>query len=737
MPIDHPAAQEELAHLAQTLKVVEAEHAVALQEKANAEGELSHARMYDPNALPIRELLYTSALTALHNMELTAKKPYFTRINFTETNGAKQIYYIGKYGVTRSDDREIDVIDWRAPVANLYYSGQIGPMHYTAPDGEVEGELTLKRQFGIEEGVLQTIFDTDVVSQDAYLQSVLGSMTGDRLREIVTTIQAEQNFVIRHPLNRTLVVQGVAGSGKTTIALHRIAYLLYAFRDTLRPDQMLILAPNPLFLNFIAGVLPDLGVEHVRQSTFSLWMADYLGDALPPVDRTDRTEAVLATSPDALDEATRIAQAKGSLRMFDAVERFLDDFEHRFCPQDGLKFGPVTLFTHDQLEQFLLVDEKPFPMRRRMQEFEKQLRPAVKNAAKRINEWFLQECDKRATAIRLQYTNPAEQREKLNALFASRDARMKQTLAQVCPYIKNTLASFPQLSPVALYRDFWQTMLSGSDRDMALAARHTLARLEADLPLEPEDVAPIALIALRLFEFKRPNIRHIVIDEAQDFSPMEFNVLTRIAPGATMTIVGDMMQGVHAWRGLNDWRVLTERIFAGKSVMHHLVTSYRSTVEIMDFASRIAKKRPVPGQQTAKPVLRHGDVPQLIKTGNFAEKAAAIAQTAMHWRENGCSTIAIISRRQEELESLAAALPPSLEAKLLDVNEETYSGGVVLAHAGAVKGLEFDGVILADAGEQCFANHDLDARLLYVCCTRALHRLRLYYTGALSPLLAE
>lgn len=737
MPINHPAAQEELAHLAETLEIVKSERSVALQEKANAEGELSHARMYDPDALPIRELLYTRALTALRNMDLAAKKPYFTRIDFTEQSGTQQVYYIGKYGVTRTDDHEVQVVDWRAPVANLYYSGQIGPMHYIAPDGEVAGELTLKRQIGIEDGVLQTIFDTDVVSQDAYLQSVLGAMTGDRLREIVTTIQAEQNFVIRHPLNRTLVVQGVAGSGKTTIALHRIAYLLYAFRDSLRPDQMLILAPNPLFLNFIAGVLPDLGVDQVRQSTFPLWMADFLGEHLPKVDRADRTDRILAMSAQELDEATRIAQAKGSLSMLHRLEDWLDGFEKRFCPQDGLRFGPSVLFTRAQLEQFLLVDEKPFPMQRRMQEFEKQLRPAVRDAAKRINNWFQEECDRRAAAIRAGVKDPVEQRGKLNALFISRDTRMKQTLAQVRPYIKNAMASFPDLSPMGLYRQFWQDMLQSPDADVALAARHTCARMESGLPLEAEDVAPLAVMALRLVEFKRPNVRHIVIDEAQDFSPMEFAVLTRILPGATMTIVGDMMQGVHAWRGLTDWTVLTQGIFAGKSVMHHLVTSYRSTIEIMDFASRVAQNRPVPGQQTAQPVLRHGDAPELVRAASFREKAQGIAQTIAQWRADGCSTVAVISRNEKELRKLLRELPTELGARLLDVNEETYSGGVVLAHAGAVKGLEFDGVILADAGEGSFADRDLDARLLYVCCTRALHRLKVYFSGALTPLLAE
>ena len=173
--------------------------------------------------LGVRQIMFDRSEQAVRSMAAARLRPYFTRVNFTEESGVRQVYYIGKHSVFPPDSVEPVVIDWRSPIANLYYSGQVGKMHYVAPDGEVCGELTLKRQFGIENGELVSIFDTDVVSKDAYLQSVLGATTGERLRDIVTSIQAEQNIVIRHPADVTLVVQGVAGSGKTTIALHRIA----------------------------------------------------------------------------------------------------------------------------------------------------------------------------------------------------------------------------------------------------------------------------------------------------------------------------------------------------------------------------------------------------------------------------------------------------------------------------------------------------------------------------------
>lgn len=222
--LNHPAAARERAHLAETLRLIAAQREIAARDTEAAQKALDAARRSDPDALPVREMMYAHAMQTTRGLELSARKPYFTRIDFTENGGEANTYYIGKYGVLHPETMETVVVDWRAPAANLYYSGQIGPMKYEAPDGTVEGELTLKRQFGIEDGELQSIFDADLVTQEAYLQAALSAMSGDRLREIVTTIQAEQNYVISCPLNRTLVVQGAAGSGKTTIALHRIAY---------------------------------------------------------------------------------------------------------------------------------------------------------------------------------------------------------------------------------------------------------------------------------------------------------------------------------------------------------------------------------------------------------------------------------------------------------------------------------------------------------------------------------
>ena len=737
--IDHPAAREETAHLNETLEIVAQQQLISAEELTVAKKNLQDTFRFERDnmdLLGVRQIMFDRSEQAVRNMAAARLRPYFTRVNFTEESGVKQVYYIGKHSVFRPNSVEPAVIDWRSPIANLYYSGQVGKMHYVAPDGEVRGELTLKRQFGIENGELISIFDTDVVSKDAYLQSVLGATTGERLRDIVTSIQAEQNIVIRHPANVTLVVQGVAGSGKTTIALHRIAYLLYTLQDSLRPEHVLILAPNPLFLNFIAGVLPDLGVEKVRQTTFPLLVSVWLGKLLPRVNTADQTDRLLALPPDEREDFIDMMHYKGSLEFTRRLDQWLDAFEERLPPQDALKFGPFTLFTPEQTRAFLVEGEKPFPFAVRIERFKKELTQRAKEAAGKVNAWLEAETQRRADALHALPDSP-QRRERLFKLYQSRDQRLKETNERVRPFVDEVMKAFPALRPIELYRAFLTDLLSESDPDspVCAAAEYTLERVGSRV--EPEDVAPITLIALRAHPLERMDIRHIVIDEAQDFSPAEFLLLRRMTHNAPMTVVGDLMQGIRSWRGLTDWRTLTDDLLGGKAVTHALVTSYRNTVEIMNTALRVALKRPVPGQTEVKPVLRHGPEPEIIAFSKPAEQTAQIERLIRGWQSDNVKTIAVIDRTDAQLKALLKALPADLNARILDVNGELYEGGVLLARAGDIKGFEFDGVIIANASEARFPNTELDARLLYVCLTRPLHRLACLYEKTLTPLLAE
>ncbi len=722
---EHPAYGEEILYLNSTQEVIKRERKIAEAERTEAETALAHARRFDPDALPIREMLFARAEQTLKNLAAARIKPYFTRIDFTEKGDVSRTYYIGKYGVLRSEDLEPQVIDWRAPVANLYYSGQIGPLKYSAPDGDVEGELTLKRQFGMEDGEIVSIFDTDIVAQDAYLQEALTQTTGERLKEIVTTIQAEQNYVIRYPLERNLVVQGVAGSGKTTIALHRIAYLLYSYSNRLDPRSMLILAPNPLFLNFISQVLPDLGVENAKQTTFLRFMGDYLGDDMPKTDIETGVQGMLSLAEDELERRTGIMKYKGSAEFMCLLERWLDDFEDDFPLEDDIEFGPVTIYTADELRRFLLVDEKPFPLRRRLEELKKQLKTRVKGAVNRLNDWYTRECDKRITALGSTGLSKEERTLRAEKLLASMEERKAQVKKQGSRFPNDALKLFPDTDPEKLYRRFWQDMLDGGAEG---CLKQTAKDVLSHKNYRREDIAPIALIAMRTLEKKRPDVRHIVIDEAQDFNAFEVEILKRICRGATFTIVGDLMQGIAGYRGLDSWRELTEGVFDGGCKMHELVTSYRNTVEIMEFATRVLKAMPVEGLSAAKPVLRHGEKPIFEK--GTEEDAAKLAEK---WHSEGMASVAIMARSRKVLSGISE----KYGWPVLDPDADEYPAGVMLAPADTVKGLEFDAVIVLDADMETYPARALDARLLYVCLTRALHKMAVFYNDAPTPLLAE
>ena len=720
---EHQAYAEEARHLEGTLCVIGHEKKVAENDRKEAEGSLSHARMYDPDALPIREMLYARAVQTERNLAAAGRKPYFTRIDFIQTGEEKKTYYIGKHGVLRTDSLEAEVVDWRAPVANLYYSGQIGPLKYSAPDGDIEGELTLKRQFAIEDGQINSILDADIVSQDEYLHDVLSETTGDRLKEIVTTIQAEQNYVIRYPLEKNLVVQGVAGSGKTTIALHRIAYLLYTYQERLDPRNMLILAPNPLFLNFIGQVLPDLGVENVRQSTYERFMGEYLGDIMPRIESGSRLSEILGMDAEEMEKYSGALRYKGSMDMIRRLDMWMDEFEEDFVPETDLKFGPVTIYTYDEMRKFLLADEKPFPLRRRLEEMKKQIRLRVRAAADRINDWYKRECDRRILELPKSIKDPDERREKAQMLLDSLEKRRAEVKKQAREFPGKAIRIFGDMDPCAIYRKFMAEALeNGARGGMKLAAERTAARKE----FEREDMALIALIAMRVCEMERVDIRHAVIDEAQDFSAAEVEMIRRICRGSTFTVVGDLMQGIAGYRGIAAWDEMTKGVFGGKCQMHELVTSYRNTMEIMGFAARVIKNMPAAGLSAAKPVLRHGEEP-VFREGNDEDIFAAAEDFALA----GMTSVAVMARSRERL----SALSEKYGWPVIDPEMEEYPSGIVLAPADAVKGLEFDGVIVADAGEREYPMRGLDSKLLYVCLTRALHRMAVFYEGRPTPLL--
>ncbi len=736
--IDHPDALLEQAHLQQTVAVIGREAELIEARIADQKADLQKLRavaMDEYTELMMRELMHRVTTQLQRELRLAQRKAYFTRIDFRADGRASETFYIGKYGVLRFDTLEVVVVDWRSPVANLYYAGQVGRVSYRAPDGAVDGDLLLKRLISVEGEQLTALFDTDIATQDVHLQSVLGQVTSDRLKEVVTTIQTEQNNIIRFDPGRNVIVQGVAGSGKTTIALHRIAYLLYVLREKLSSGQMMIIAPSPLFLDYISAVLPDLGVDDVLQTTFPGLAAKMLGEHMPAVLPDDRLDG-LARDQRALEEVTRICRFKGSLQLVALIEAYLDGVEQALVPDEEIRFGPVALFTRQGLRDFYLTDLGKFPFSRRMEELRRTVKRRAKDALVQVNAWIVEECEKRAANLRVLAIPESERRGRMQVLYQSRDDRLRQAKEAVDPFVKDVCRRFSKVSLLPLYEGFWRSEPQGlSPQDaqtFALCRERTLAHLQKKR-VEAEDVAPLLLIARRALGLRAPDVRHAIMDEAQDFSPLQLQLLRRLFPLAPMTLVGDLQQGVHAYRGLRGWNEAQEAI--GGAELMHLRTSYRSTVQIVEAAQVVAGKFPVPGQVPALPVLRQGPAPDFCAAapGDLPQR---LVQRLQAYRAEGFHSVCIIEKTRDRAAALHKQLKPLYgELRLMDPESGDYHGGLYVAAATDVKGLEFDCVLIADCSAGAYRQEPLDARLLYVAMTRPLHRLAGYYTGEITPLL--
>ena len=727
---DHPDSLHELHHLTQTRDVIE--HEIGKLERdtgVRAEEERTVVAPHDDTVDDIVAAdIFRMKLDTLARLARSRHQAYFARLDFTPDGGEKATHYLGRWGVINTDDNEIAVLDWRAPVANLYYSGQVGPMDYDAPDGRVTGDLSLKRMLTVRDGELLSMFDSGLVSQDEYLQSVLGSVSSDRLREIVTTIQSEQNLVIRHPFRRSMIVQGVAGSGKTTIALHRIAWLLYDKRDTLRPEQLMILAPNPLFLSYVSQVLPDLGVERVAQTTFPGLCRQWMGKRAPKIRLLSRLEDKLTASSAEREATAFVLREKGSLAFKAQVERYLADFTRRMVIPEGLRFGNRILYTRDELEDVLLRQLRHFPLQDRLGELRKYVRTRIKAAAGDMKAALNKMADDRLSQLLATLPDGPERRERARKLLDSRDARLQEVDDRMKQYVADLPKLFPDLSLLPVYRDF---LLSCADPRIAESTLSYLDKGEA----RSEDLAALCSVCRVLYGLPGKQMRHVVIDECQDFSPYQLAVLRETYPAATFTLVGDLMQGVHEEEGVTDYAAWIDPVFSGEIDLLRLETSYRNTVEIMTLAGRVSACHPVSGHMTAKPVLRHGEQPALHVFPKDAQRIAALRDQALAWQAEGFRTIALITRTQQEAAKLHQALKKELPVTLLRADDQEYHGGVLILPAAMVKGLEFDCVAVCNASAESFPDDSFLCRMLYVIMTRPLHRLALFATGEASPML--
>lgn len=706
--------RDEEAYLARTLEVVRDNVEEYGKEVARMQEDidemLEHYHDNDTEVLTILNntvTMHSHMKRALERNEKAIKKPYFGRIVFQdEMLDKEESLYIGRGGIF-SDTTHWMVVDWRAPVANAYYENGLGKCSYPVPGGgRMKIDLKLKRTFEIENAKLLDYFDTEVVANDDLLTKYLAKSKQAVLGEIIATIQKEQNDIIRQSPFHNVIVQGVAGSGKTTVAMHRISYILYNYAEKFKPEDFYIVGSNRILLDYITGVLPDLDVYGIKQMTMEQLFVRLLYEDWDG-------EKYSITAP------RKGEYARGKLQWFHALERFCERLEWDAIPRNSVMLDPKQFVEGFKDGRGGVYDERGgksdvkrmvilYPGEAIERYIRQNPRVSVQSKILMLNERLAGKVEDEFLGKGVKYTDA----EKKAIRRAYRDRFGKKVW-------KGSIFD--------LYRKFLT-------EQQAKGYKGALPETAFDV----YDLAALAYLYKRVKETELiSEAHHIVIDEAQDFGMMVYAVLKYCVKDCTYTIMGDVSQNIHMGYGLNDWEEAKTQMLSGeRDAFCILKKSYRNTVEISDFAADILAHGSFPGY-SAEPVLRHGDPVLVEKAADDVELIARAEAVCRDWQRNGFDTIAVICRDEKEAERTAKELGKKLPVAESNLEKAVFDKGIMVLPVEYTKGLEFDAVLLLDPGREQYPTDDGHAKLLYVAATRALHRLCVLHTGNLTGLIAD
>ena len=675
-------------------------------------------------------------------------KPYFARMDFRSKGSDKtEKLYIGKTSLFRAEDDIPLIIDWRSRIANLYYESRLGEVSYKTEVGEEEGELFLKRQYSIEKGKLENILDIDITTNDTFLQASLEANADNRLKDIASTIQAEQNRVIRAVMHKPLIVQGVAGSGKTTIALHRIAYFIYTYERTFDPDNFMIIAPNNLFINYISEVLPELGVEKVKQTTFIDFMGELLASKYKLIPTNEKLIKLVSGKDKEENEYIKwSSNFKGSLEFRDIIDNYVNKIENNFVPDMDFALENKILMSKEAIRNMFLNDLKYLPFHKRIDELKKTLTTRLKSIKKDVLISIEKNYEEKIDYL-FKHMPPGEERKfKIISTEDEKEKTLKYMQNKMKTLVKSYIGNFPKVDLFDYYRELLtvENLNKYSNVELSEDKIDYLCKSSNDLlaknTIELEDYAPLVYLKHRIFGFENKiKINSVVIDEAQDFSLFQFYTLKKVLNTNMFTILGDISQGIHSYRGINNWEDVLNKVFDKESSNYStLVQSYRTTIEVMNLANEIIKKLDNEGIVLAKPVIRHGQKPQSQSFNKDSKLIKSLETRIKEEKNEGYKSIAVVCKTMEECTNLKKLFDKNkiIDTKIINEEDDSYEAGIILIPSYLAKGLEFDVVFIVNLEEE-YLMKDLDIKLLYVAVTRAMHKVYIYYKEGTMPIIND
>lgn len=693
------------------------------------------------------ERSHTNAEDQMKSLVKLSESPYFGRIDFKEESEEKadQIYL----GIASFYDEEKDqflVYDWRAPISSLYYDHSLGTAEYEAPGGSVSGEMELKRQYIIRAAKIKSMFDTGVTIGDELLQEVLSRQANPQMKSIVATIQKEQNRIIRNTRGSLLIVQGAAGCGKTSAALQRVAYLLYRYRDTLTANQIVLFSPNDVFNSYVSNVLPELGEENMMQTTFQQYIHHHLGESFELEHPLEQMEAVLTGRGDEYDIRLDSIRFKASLKFMNMIESYI-----KHLRKEDMIFKPITfkgrvLITAEQIKEkfYSFADSVSIPNRMKM-----------------VSEWLIAQVRKMEKAERKE---PWVE-EKIHFLDKDVYVKLYQKLQKKEQYTENTFNDLEREQRLLSVYVVSKAFKPLKKRIKALffvdlkaiylklftgEAPHWMSAEEAGLPanwkeisslttrtvgegsLYYEDATPYLYLKEKMEGFQtNTSVRHVFIDEAQDYSPFQFAFIQRLFPRSKMTVLGDLNQSIYAHSTGDAFQMLYDRYGEDQSERIILTQSYRSTKPIVEFSRELIREK-----KGIVPFNRDGDLPVLKVSNDREHFIQSVADTVRTLQEKDVKTIAIICKTAEESAEAYNALKDKINVELMQMESSNFKQGTLIIPSYLAKGIEFDAVIVFNASKEQYGKES-ERKLFYTVCTRAMHELFVISHGEVSPFIKE
>lgn len=670
------------------------------------------------NTMKIQKTSHEFERKLVDKYENMISSPYFARMDFKEEGEEKaEKCYIGISNLI-NEDFDFLIYDWRAPISSMFYDYEIGNAYYKCPEGIINGKISMKRQYKISDGKIDYMFDSNIKIDDEVLQDILSKSSDNKMKAIITTIQKDQNKAIRNEKYKNLIVQGPAGSGKTSVALHRIAYLLYKHRDIITAKNIVIFSPNNIFNDYISNVLPQLGEDNMLQTTFKEYMHKGLEDVDGKEDYCEMMEKIFGDKSEPFyDVRIKSLKFKSSVEFVTLLKVYIEHLEKM-----SRDFGDITLrgeaiISAAEIQELFYKDYKSLPLKRKLEKLRRRILYLIEPYKKRL-------------------VDKAEESGK----YLEKNEIVKVSKSLIGGEIKaivNYVEEKTKFDLMNCYKAFYEDLegflkmanIKYDNESIREIKRYTLENL-SDKKINYEDQIALLFIKGAVGGIpKTEEVKYVIIDEAQDYAPLQYEIFNQLFNKANKTILGDISQSINPYMNVGSYDNVANILKAEDTSIINLTKSYRSTMEITKFSRKILSE-----EIHDEYVERSGDWPRL--TGLLDEKdinERIVEEVQVH-KGYGHNSIGIITKNIDEAQRVYNYLSDRINIKMIVSEDDEYVNDILVIPAYLAKGLEFDVVMIYNASDLRYKDEE-DRLLLYTACTRALHVLDIFYLGNVSSLL--